>query len=323
MFDPRYHAFNTVIGINMLKNSKLFFAFTVAFLSMGVNSFCMKISSRPKMMKWKKTFHVSRAEDAGTAPLVEKKKPVFAEELPDGLSLQIYLKRTISEDALVIFNCDEVLLVPKNNINLVENRTYLNSALDLINNELEDQETLRKTHEYIEKGFQEFVPLNRSVIDMVKNLQEQKITTMVLTSYHIGDRGNGETWEDYRSNNLKEHGFHFENSWPAEMNGPLMNGNETAWSFKDGVLFTNGHPEGDTLISFFQHFGYTSENFSRIIMIDDEYDNLISVSRACIQLGIAFSGGYYTEKRDLFLTKEVVTDEVISIAEDFLEGCLI
>lgn len=316
----------------LLQNSKLFLTAAAAvFFSMSAGSFGMrrlpqkKHSLRRSILTLNVSFSFIEGE-RGQIPHLTLSSPSSIKTIGDFESLQEYLKEQTTEKTLVIFDFDEVLFIPKNHIHLSKNKIYIAEQMKFEKENLEDPDLYRRTEEQLRKDAVTLQPIDEEMVNLVRCIQdEKKAKTMVLTAGPIGrmDGGLYETWEDFRIQHLEKYDFHFDNSWPEDMNGTYrcldITGDRTM-EFKNGVLFSNDYSKGYALEMFFRKYHYTRKDFNKIIMVDDGLDNLESVKEVCLRrLGVGFFGVHYTKNDSFIMSQDDVEEEIQWIVEDQLD----
>lgn len=159
-------------------------------------------------------------------------------------------------------------------------------------------------------------PLNDKIKDIVSGLQEKGIRVLVLTRFNE---------LDVRIKQLKDNGFHFEESWKdldkeeVEDEGCKIKINEDGFyigydGFKQGVVTSGGQSKGVMLMEFLKELKdrFCKEiPLSKIIFIDDCVQNVEDVVSAAKEEHPIY-GIHYTEKLDQ-------DQNLIKGADDFQE----
>lgn len=214
--------------------------------------------------------------------------------------------------SLVIFDVDDVLIRPYDQIFNVHHRELMNQfAADLFNTLPEDEALCLLTIINLQH---KFGPVDKSFIDLIRHLQYQNIKVLALTNSTIGKLGMIDSMEDLRINELVCTGYVFERSWQTlpekflnvfkrDKYAELANRNPVAL-FKKGVVFVEGAPKGDALNAFLEYSRFIP---NEIIFIDDNLEYLESVAELASLLNIPFIGIEYTvikESKKEALNKE-------------------
>ncbi|WP_010298925.1 DUF2608 domain-containing protein [Candidatus Odyssella thessalonicensis] len=212
--------------------------------------------------------------------------------------------QSADQDTLVIFDIDDVLLFPKDQILRSENRKYLkelSSRLERLVGEEEAQLLYSIIFEQRQNG-----PVDPKMRDLISNLQSQGIKVLALTNCFTGAFGKIKSLEEWRCHELHKHGYHFDQSWPAlkakqfhdlnkQENG-LSTKNNSIPMFIRGTVFTSSVSKGKALQAFLK---YAQLSPKRIIFIDDKERHLKSVQRVALAHNISFTGIKYTAADDL------------------------
>lgn len=149
-------------------------------------------------------------------------------------------------------------------------------------------------------------PVDIKMKDIISDLQSQGIKVLALTNCFTGRCGNIESMEDWRYNELKKHGYHFELSWQElkpkiftglEKIGKGLSANSRSMpGFKSGIVFTSFVSKGQVLKAFLQYAGIVPK---KIIFVDDKRKQLESVEEIAKSHDITFIGIEYTAASDI------------------------
>lgn len=207
---------------------------------------------------------------------------------------------SIDTDTLVIFDVDDVLIMPKDQILQTQNKKYL----ETLNKSLD--QSVGKDNVDI---FYSIIFMQRDnghvdikMRDIISDLQSKGIKVLALTNCFTGHFGNIQSIEDWRYNELKKHGYHFDLSWqdlkPAlftelEKKGKGLSANSTSMPvFKNGIVFTSAVSKGQALKAFLKYAKLVPK---KIIFIDDKRKHIESVEKSAQSLNISFIGIEYTK----------------------------
>lgn len=206
------------------------------------------------------------------------------------------------QTTLVIFDVDDVLLHPSDQILQKPNKPYLKEMQVAL-------ETRTSTNEAnvlysIILQERQIVPVDPIMVSLLRELQSREVKTLVLTNCSTGQFGLIPAIEDWRIQELKCVGYNFSSSWKGlkpkrfdqllkykiSSKGFSQESNE-APLFKEGVIFASNVPKGKALKAF---LAYAQFKPNKIIFVDDKQKNLSSVEEVAAEIGISFEGLEYT-----------------------------
>lgn len=202
---------------------------------------------------------------------------------------------TANLNTLVIFDIDEVLLQPQDQILNIKNSTQLQNMFYSIRPKLtapqiQELDSLIMLQRQVE-------PVDSRFIDLIKKLQTKQIRVLALTQCSTGSLGKVPNLENWRIKELKKLGYHFDKSW-QDIKTKYFNTLKSTVdlkrtpAFKQGIIFSCGVPKGDTLKAFLDYINLVPKN---IIFIDDKIKNIASIEQFTKQNNIAFLGIHYTK----------------------------
>jgi len=205
--------------------------------------------------------------------------------------------KSADKDTLVIFDVDDVLLIPKDQILLAQNKKYLEE----LNSKLEQSVGQENANVFYSIIFQQRQngPVDAKKSEVISGLQAKGIKVLALTNCFTGKFGNIKSMEDWRYGELSKNDYHFDRSWPTLKakifektmdNGlsPKSNSNPT---FFKGIVFTNSVSKGEALQAFLKYANFTPK---KIIFIDDKKKHLETVENITLAHNIPFVGIEYT-----------------------------
>ncbi|MEY3197119.1 MAG: hypothetical protein RLZZ59_487 [Pseudomonadota bacterium] len=203
---------------------------------------------------------------------------------------------SIDQDTLVIFDIDDVLIAPKDQILQTQNKKHL----EKLNQKLEESVGKKNADIFYSIIFtqRDNGPVDIKMKDIISHLQSKGIKALALTNCFTGRFGKIESMEDWRYNELKKHGYHFELSWQELQPKTFteLAKNSPMPVFKNGIVFTSAASKGEALKEFLQHAGITPH---KIIFIDDKIKHLESVAEIAKSYNIQYIGIEYTAARDI------------------------
>ena len=207
----------------------------------------------------------------------------------DFREIKNYMGR-LDRSSLVIFDVDCVLIIPSDNDTLSRS-PYRKKLWRSVESRISKERSRFLISIIIMET--NWILLDKSVIDIINYLTQQKIPTIALTSINTGRFGVIESMEDLRIKQLKSVGIDFTKLAPMKdtikldslrtVHGtPMLN---------KGIIFTAELDKGMVLKDILQKLNYYPK---KIIFIDDKIQNLYSVQNACNMLKIPFQGFHYT-----------------------------
>jgi hypothetical protein len=208
----------------------------------------------------------------------------------------------LDEEALVIFDVDEVLITTEDHFMHPYALSSFGYALQKI----------RKS--YSEKDFEEKMSLTvllprRVLIEehsplLLRTLQNRGVKVMGLTSCPTGPLGKIAKIEDWRVDHLLSLGIDFSPAFSAFDRFTLPLGKSPA-IFQKGILFSYGYKKGDVLKAFLEKTAFRP---SKVILFDDLVENLESEEKALSEMGITHQAYLYEGAAKFF--KELDTDVI-------------
>lgn len=211
---------------------------------------------------------------------------------------------SIDQDTLVIFDVDDVLIVPKDQILQAQNRKYL----EKLNQKLAQSVGKENVDIFYSIIFtqRDNGPVDVKINDIISQLQSKGVKVVALTNCFTGRFGKIESMEDWRYNELKKHGYHFDLSWQVlkpkiftglEKIGKGLSAKSSSMPvFKSGIVFTSAVSKGQALKAFLQYAGIAPK---KIIFVDDKRKHLESVEEIAKSYNISFIGIEYTAASDI------------------------
>lgn len=197
--------------------------------------------------------------------------------------------RNASKDTLVVFDVDQVLIVPKRECDFWH--SYRERLWENIKERISEQK--REMLLSVVLSMIEWVLLEAEIISIIKDLESRCIPTIALTALGTGRIGVIEKLEDWRINQLNGFGINFANLTP--MNGEiLIESLQSRYGIpmlKEGIILTAEVDKGVVLEHILHYKNYYPKE---IIFIDDRLVNIEAVERMCKKLQIVFHGFYYT-----------------------------
>ncbi|MBO6055975.1 MAG: DUF2608 domain-containing protein [Alphaproteobacteria bacterium] len=201
----------------------------------------------------------------------------------DDKVLQQILEKA-DKDTLVIFDCDKVLIVPTDMLFSPANKSNYKKAIRYLNKKVGFSKAddilldLRKRYK--------FRLVNDELPNIIRNMQAQGVTVLVLTSHWAGEFHGIKAVENLRKNELAPFDFDFKKSWNGvdkitfyELPAKLPKYNVTRYPvFENGIIFACDLDKGTVLQKFLERI---PQKFSKIIFVDDKMKNVRSIGKFC------------------------------------------
>ena len=196
----------------------------------------------------------------------------------------------LDHNNLVIFDIDYVLIIPSDN-DTISRSPYRKKLWRSIKSRISKERSCFLISIIIMQT--NWVLLDKSVMDTIDYLTQQKIPTIALTSINTGRFGVIESMEDLRIKELESVGIDFSKLTPIKETIKLDNlkTEHGIPMLKKGIILTAELDKGIVLKDILQKSNYYPK---KIIFIDDKIQNLYSVQNVCNMLKIPFQGFHYT-----------------------------
>lgn len=203
--------------------------------------------------------------------------------------------KTADTNTLIIFDIDEVLFQPQDQILNIKNIKDLENILDNIRTRL-NQQQIQELDSIIMLQ-RKVAPVDPQFINLIKTLQKKQIKTLALTQCSTGPLGKISSLEDWRIKELKKLGYNFDKSWDKIKTKFFETLKSTVElkrvpAFKQGIIFSCGTPKGATLKAF---LNYVKLDPKKIIFIDDKRKNVNSIEQFTKKNKIEFLGFEYNK----------------------------
>ena len=153
-------------------------------------------------------------------------------------------------------------------------------------------------------------------VELIKELEQRGVPVIAFTATPRGKVGEIESVADARIKELSQFGFDFHlfaDQGTIDLGDPEDLGGFSP-IFQEGVLFASLHPKGDTLRDFLQKINYRP---TRVILIDDQMNQIESVGKALENLGIPYTGIRYTAAENLAAPLDQMTPEFRQTIAEF------
>ena len=209
-------------------------------------------------------------------------------KIKDFALLRDYFK-TIEKNTLVIFDIDDVILMPTDEFNM---DTEIRKKLTNVLKQKYTKEERRLLYSIVLSKRK--VKLVDSKIKMLfEDLTKMRIPVTALTSWWTGSYGKIANMESIRFSDLKQVDISFKNISPFTKDTKLkgFKADKGIPMIKHGIILTATHDKGKVLKQSLELFGLSYKN---IILVDDQLINIKSVEKICQQTKINFTGLHYT-----------------------------
>ncbi|WP_420421969.1 DUF2608 domain-containing protein [Simkania sp.] len=195
-----------------------------------------------------------------------------------------------SQDTWVIFDVDDVLLIPEDAIFHPAHRETFVTHADRLHGKMEHEEFMDLWGILFTARKAKLV--DGKVLPVLELIQNRKIKAFALTHCGTGKVGCIEKLEDWRIAELKSLGISFDvlSQCDLESEFEQYRGKYGVAILKSGVIFAADFDKGAVLMHAFDVLGETPKE---LIFIDDKHHNLKAVESACLARGIAFQGFEY------------------------------
>ncbi|WP_010304347.1 DUF2608 domain-containing protein [Candidatus Odyssella thessalonicensis] len=210
------------------------------------------------------------------------------------------------QDTLVIFDVDDVLLMPSDQIL----QRPFKKQLEEIEASMEarvGKTEARKLYSII-LSQRQVQPVDLQIVVTIKNLQQKGIKVLALTNAPVGSFGHIRSMENWRQEELRSIGYDFEASWPnlsfkafssADLRGGLKEkhiksrlfATDNSPTFIKGILCTCHMSKRAALQAFLT---YAKLKPKKIIYLDDKLKYIKQLQEFALKEGIEFIGIEYT-----------------------------
>jgi FMN phosphatase YigB (HAD superfamily) len=223
--------------------------------------------------------------------------------------------KTDNQDTLIIFDIGNVILrrpdnffnwvnADKSNIILkkyIFDRYKVYATQNKINPELSDTE---KSIIWVNiKNKANKIITSPEILSLINKIQEKNIPVIALTLIDTGIQETKEDIEHDRINDLLKLGINFSKAFNINLlNLTNINNPDSKPVFKNGILFADKAPKGETLKLFLEKLNL---NPKKIIFIDDSIEYINSVAKTSQELNINFIGIHYLIKETFYVNQNI------------------
>jgi hypothetical protein len=224
--------------------------------------------------------------------------------------------QSVDTDTLVIFDVDDVLMHPSDQILKSKNT----DACKVLVKKLKQQVGKDKIQEVtsIILLTRKNSPVDPRMISVIENLQKSGIKVLALTNCATGKFGLIPNTENWRIAELHKHGYYFDKSWSnlkdINLKSLIKVTNDANPIYKAGIVFVDQTGEKGPVLDAFLKYSATKPK--KIIFIDDKSKNLVSVEEFSKQHNIEFVGIEYTKTLEV---DGVLNSYIAALQFDILE----
>lgn len=222
----------------------------------------------------------------------------------------------LAPGALVVFDVDNVLIVPGEATLHNVNKDFREDNFKILKNKLSEEDYLYLRG--IVKLQYTRVLVNPEMPGFIKSLQDRGIKVIALSSMQTGSLGVIADRHALRIKELRDFDIYFGNAFPdykkhIYLKGVQGFGQGESAGYLEGVICTNNAPKGEALAAFLAEIKFMP---SEIVFVDNKLHKLHSVKMACRKLGIPFKGIHYNEAK---LKGPVLNEAVANFQFEYLE----
>lgn len=198
-----------------------------------------------------------------------------------------------TEDDLVVFDVDEVLIAPKDKfLRPSANSLSLRVYADTFFNE-KDELNKERYGEWVSQF--KIEPVNVELIQAIHALQAKRIKCIALTRMYpgVGPCGKIEAMEDKRVDDLKAIGVDFRGVFPKRVELDFAPREGYTPLFQDGILYSRPYFKGEVLVAFLNKMDLHPR---KIWFIDNEELQVQIVGKSVAETSSAYCGIHYLDQ---------------------------
>ncbi len=211
----------------------------------------------------------------------------------DSLEQVANILETADRNSLVIFDIDDTLISPADTIE----QTWFHHSPDgqKVYKELDAYiKTKDNPRQYSEmmtekiKSKTKFKLIEDESLQLIHKLQNKNVKVMALTNCSTGPGKIIDSWQSWRSDNLKQVGIDFSSSFDLQaidLSKFIKSGDKPV--FYKGILLTDGVEKGVVLGAFLDAINFVAD---QIFFFDDQENQVKSVEKMAIARGIPYQG---------------------------------
>ena len=220
---------------------------------------------------------------------------------------------TASPKTLVLFDVDETLIIPEDQILRSSATDYRNKLLWPYEKKISEKSLIEELHSIVFLARKPLI-INPHSLPLIGAFQNKNCKVIALTAMNTGKFGYIPRLEEWRANELKSLGFNFTAAFPQLSEIHFQEYQQITYPpiFYQGVLCSADVSKGEALKAFLEQSGFKPDH---VIFVDDLFVQLKSVESTLAALNIPFTGYHYLEASKL---PGEVNEEVVRLQFDHL-----
>lgn len=231
---------------------------------------------------------------------------------------------------LVIFDVNEVLIVPQDMILRKKSKTLRSKLEEKYLNPLGEEKKLAlQSKIYLKKNV--YIPIDPCISSLIKQIKNRQAKAMALTAGKTGPFGLIPHFEDQRLVILREMGINF-SDFPDTENLTFIDGHtftSKAPIYTNGILHSRPYSKGQVLEAFLNRIPFHPK---KILFVDNDLSNLESVEEIAKKRGISFLGLFYQGEESLpyqldeniaEIQYQILRDKEQWLSDEEAKNCLI
>jgi len=199
---------------------------------------------------------------------------------------------TCKQDTLVTFDVDDTLITANDVLARTPDAPLwfkVRLSLKYLPTLIQTKTREKAIDDFLSVFFQQ-VPrfvFDPDVVPLIRQLQQQKCTTVALTALGSGSAGTLKNLPEWRATMLQGFGIDFSGYYADVSFTSLPKSHHSYPCLYKGMLCSNYAPKGKVLGAFLDHYHLKPE---RIVSFDDQDSALKSIAKECKKRGIHFFG---------------------------------
>lgn len=197
---------------------------------------------------------------------------------------------------MVLLDVKHVIFYSSDQVMLHEHKSFFKQKFAQIQKSLGKEEAVRLKS--IVLSSYKPIAVDQEISEIVSRAQKSGIIVFALTSGNTNDYGIIPNRADLRIKTLKDIGIDFSKSTELDyidLSKEMVLSKEKDRSkpiFQDGVIFAAKRPKGEILGKFLR---LSKLKPGKIIFVDNQLENVLSVEATCKELGIDYTGIHFTK----------------------------
>ena len=197
---------------------------------------------------------------------------------------------------MVLLDVKHVIFYSSDQVMLHEHKSFFKQKFAQIQKSLGKEEAVRLKS--IVLSSYKPIAVDQEISEIVSRAQKSGIIVFALTSVNTNEYGIIRNRADLRIKTLKDIGIDFSKSTELDyidLSKEMVLSKEKDRSkpiFQDGVIFAAKRPKGEILGKFLR---LSKLKPGKIIFVDNQLENVLSVEATCKELGIDYTGIHFTK----------------------------